>query len=272
MIQDINPNVFNNEYKNVTPQKGDVCFVFSDNKIVAKIENEELILPKTEEVEGNKIYLFQIDDKPYFLAENEDVPAGFEAYGMMQTRPCINRAEVFAAATAYHLYVWYRDSRFCGHCGEKNVHHGEERAMQCPKCGTLKYPVISPAVIVALTEGERLMMTKYAGRGYKRYALIAGFTEIGETAEETVKREVMEEVGLKVKNIRYYKTQPWGFASNLLIGYFCELDGDDTVNRDEKELAVAKWMHRDEMDCIEDDGLSLTREMMRVFKNNEQVY
>lgn len=62
-------------------------------------------------------------------------------------------------------------------------------------------------------------MTKYAGREYKRYALIAGFTEIGETAEETVHREVMEEVGLKVKNIRYYKSQPWGFDSNLLMGF-----------------------------------------------------
>jgi NAD+ diphosphatase len=268
MIQDIKPDVFSNEYKAISPKADDVCFVFANNRLMAKTENDNLILPKYSDVTGNAVYLFEINGSNYFLAENEAEIEGFRPLLMNETRPCKNRSEVFAAATAYHLYVWYRDSRFCGHCGEKNGYHTKERAMACPKCGTLKYPSIAPAVIVALTDGDRIMMTKYADRDYKRYALVAGFIEIGETAEETVRREVMEEVGLKVKNIRYYKTQPWGFASNLLLGYFCELDGDDTVNRDENELSVAKWMHRDEMDKIEDDGLSLTREMMRVFKEN----
>ena len=87
--------------------------------------------------------------------------------------------------------------------------------LQCPVCNNMVFPKIAPAVIIGLTNNDQIMMTKYAGREYKRYALIAGFTEIGETAEETVHREVMEEVGLKVKNIRYYKSQPWGFDSNL---------------------------------------------------------
>ncbi len=78
---------------------------------------------------------------------------------------------------------------------------------------------------------------------YKRYALIAGFTEIGETAEETVMREVQEEVGLKVKNIHYYKSQPWGFDQNLLLGYFCELDGERDIVLDTGELATAEWVH-----------------------------
>ena len=93
-----------------------------------------------------------------------------------------------------------------------------QRMLQCPCCANMVFPKIAPAVIVGVTHGDKILMTKYAGREYKRYALIAGFTEIGETAEETVKREVMEEVGLTVKNIRYYKSQPWGFDSNLLLG------------------------------------------------------
>ena len=101
------------------------------------------------------------------------------------------------------------------------------------------FPKIAPAVIVGVTHGDKILMTKYAGREYKRYALIAGFTEIGETAEETVKREVMEEVGLTVKNIRYYKSQPWGFDSNLLLGYFCELAEEEEIHLDEEELSVA---------------------------------
>ena len=101
-----------------------------------------------------------------------------------------------------------------------------------------------------------------------RYALIAGFAEIGETIEETVAREVMEEVGLKVKNIRYYKSQPWSFSDTLLMGFFAELDGDDRIRLDENELSVAKWCTREEVPA--DDGVSLTREMMRVFKEGRE--
>ena len=111
------------------------------------------------------------------------------------------------------------------------------------------------------------LLTKYApapGRN-ANYALVAGFTEIGETLEETVQREVMEEVGLKVKNIRYYKSQPWSFSSTLLCGFFCEVDGDTDITLDTEELAVGEWFDRDNIP-VEDDGVSLTREMIGVFK------
>ena len=105
----------------------------------------------------------------------------------------------------------------------------------------------------------------YAGRNAKRYALIAGFAEIGETLEETVKREVMEEVGLKVKNIRYYKSQPWGLSGSLLAGFVCDLEGEDTITLDKNELAVAQWFEREEIP-YDDYDVSLTREMMIQFK------
>ena len=104
--------------------------------------------------------------------------------------------------------------------------------MRCACCGNMVYPKIAPAVIVGVIYDNKILMTKYSDREYKKYALIAGFTEIGETAEETVRREVMEEVGLHVKNIRYYKSQPWALSGSLLAGFFCELDGDDTISRD----------------------------------------
>ena len=107
-------------------------------------------------------------------------------------------------------------------------------------------------------------MSKYAGRGYTNYALLAGYTEIGETIEQTVHREVMEEVGLRVKNLRYYKSKPWGVDGNVLMGFYCDLDGEDTIHLDETELALAEWHHRDALP-IQDDGISLTREMIRVF-------
>ena len=136
--------------------------------------------------------------------------------------------------------------------------------MHCTACGQVEYPKICPAVIVGVVHQDKLLLTKYAGRAFKRYALIAGFAEIGETIEETVKREVMEEVGLNVKNLHYYKSQPWSFSDTLLMGFYAELDGEETIRLDENELSVAQWCTREEIP--EDDGISLTREMMRVFK------
>ena len=132
-------------------------------------------------------------------------------------------------------------------------------------CNNMVFPKICPAVIIGVTDGDRILLTKYAGRTYKNYALVAGFTEIGETLEQTVEREVMEEVGLHVKNIRYYKSQPWALSGSLLAGFFCELDGDDTISLQEDELSVGKWAYADDLE-LEDDGISLTREMILKFK------
>ncbi len=175
----------------------------------------------------------------------------------------------FAAYTAYHLFCWYQNSQFCGRCGSRTKPDAAERMMYCESCGNQIYPKIAPAVIVAVTDGDRILLSKYAGRKYTKYALIAGFTEIGETAEETVCREVMEEVGLRVKNIRYYKSQPWGIEGNLLLGYFAELCGDDTIRIDERELSVAEWHDRKDLKDM-DDGFSLTREMMRIFYEGKE--
>ena len=120
-------------------------------------------------------------------------------------------------------------------------------------------------MIVGVRNGEKLLLSKYAGRNHTRYALIAGFAEIGETLEETVKREVMEEVGLKVKNIRYYKSQPWALSGSLLSGFYCDLDGNDQITLDETELAMAEWFERKDIP-YEDYDVSLTREMMLQFK------
>lgn len=144
----------------------------------------------------------------------------------------------------------------------------KERMMLCTSCGQMEYPKICPAVIVAVLDGERILLTKYAGRSYTRYALIAGFAEIGETIEQTVHREVMEEVGLRVKNLRFYKSQPWSFSDTLLMGFYCDLDGEDRITLDQDELAVAEWFNRGQIPAPELD-ISLTSEMMMRFQNGE---
>lgn len=286
MIQDIFPLQLENQYRAGKPEPTNRVMVFRANEILVK-EGDALDFPTYRELaaayeeaargEPEVIYLFAIGKTAYFLCW-EPAPRALEALlsdghaflRMSGTRIRQPKEQVFAAATAWHLAVWYRDNRYCGRCGTTLIHSGELRMLSCPSCSNMVFPKIAPAVIVAVTDKERILMTKYAGREYKRYALIAGFTEIGETAEETVRREVFEEVGLRVKNIRYYKSQPWGYDANLLLGYFCELDGDDMITLDEGELAVAEWVHyRD----IEDDeeGLSLTREMMTVFRDSKKT-
>ena len=122
---------------------------------------------------------------------------------------------------------------------------------------------------MAVTKGDALLVTRYRN-GYNHNALVAGFTEIGETLEQTVAREVMEETGLKVKNIRYYKSQPWGIAQDILVGFFCEAEGDDKIRMDENELKYAEWVPRDEI-TLQPDSISLTNDMMKVFKEGKDI-
>ena len=114
---------------------------------------------------------------------------------------------------------------------------------------------------------SKILITKYRS-GYAHNALVAGFTEIGETLEQTVMREVMEETGVKVKNIRYYKSQPWGMASDLLVGFYCDVDGDDTIHMDSSELKYAEWVKREDV-VLQPSDLSLTNEMMKMFMDGK---
>ena len=281
MLQDILPNHLYNEYRQKGVTSESRVFHFRGREVyIARNTENHLRLPSYEELNAYEStyskeklqFLFSVDGEDYFLLKSTEVlpeQKGYAYESVRTLRQLVSKEVCFAVMTAYHLYVWYRDNGFCGRCGKETVHDTKERMLRCPDCGNMIFPKIAPAVIVALVDGERILMTKYADREYKKYALIAGFTEIGETVEETVAREVMEEVGLKVKNVRYYKSQPWGVDSNLLLGFFAELDGDDTIHRDETELAEAEWFYRSEMPA-HDDGISLTREMMGLFERGEE--
>ncbi len=121
------------------------------------------------------------------------------------------------------------------------------------------------AVIIRIIHNDEILFSKYAHTPYKKYALIAGFAEVGESLEDTIKRGVFEEVGLNVKNIKYYDNQPWGFSQSLLIGFFCEVDGEPTIHIDNNELSEAVWMKRKDIP-IQDTHVSLTSKMMEAFR------
>ena len=213
MIQDLDLYIFRNEYNHQQPSVGDTTFIFQERKILIKKQEGQITFPKYEMLQGEKvnyIYLFSVGDEAYYLADTKEVEVleGYSWENISMVRTLQPKYQAFAAITAYHLFNWYRSNRFCGSCGQPMIHSQKERALCCGDCGNTVYPRISPAVIVGITDGNRLLMTRYAGRESKRYGLVAGFCEIGETAEETVAREAMEEVGLKVKNIRYYQSHP----------------------------------------------------------------
>ena len=267
MIQDIYPSRINISYRAHEITDKDHLFVFnSEGKILLGKEDDKIVFPKSAD-KSDAIYLFSIGEEKFFLSTKtvEDPPEGFEYYTVREVRKLFSGKEVFAAFTAYHLWRWYADNVFCGRCSAKLSLDERERALRCPECGNVIYPRINPAVIVGVIKDGKLLITRYR-TGFAHNALVAGFTEIGETLEDTVAREVMEETGVKVKNIRYYKSQPWGMAQDVLVGFFCEADGDGTIQMDEGELKYAEWVKPEDIE-LQPDNLSLTNEMMTVFKN-----
>ena len=279
MIQDIFPSKLNNSYRtDAITKSDDLIIIHSDGKILLKVdENGKTIsFPRLKDfsIDLKPLYFFEIDGENFYYntetnTDTTSLPEGFQFYTMRQIRNeyLYPKHYVFASYTAIHLIDWYEANRFCGKCGTKNEHSKSERALVCPNCGRTRYPRINPAVIVGVKNGDKLLLTKYK-TGFAHNALVAGFTEIGETMEETVEREVMEETGLKVKNIRYYKSQPWGIASDILLGYYCDVDGDDTITMDESELKYAQWVSREDIE-LQPLDYSLTNEMMKMFKEKK---
>lgn len=263
MIQDIGPRCYHNEYTPRPIRDTDVVLVFRGREVLVRVEEDDTLSFPTGKEAAAEQYLFSIDEQAFFLGT--EAVEGYDFRPLFLLRRCSPRHLCFAGMTAWHLYNWYVSHRFCGKCGKPLHRHDTLRALQCD-CGNLVFPVIAPAVIVAVTHGDKLLVSRYAGREFKGLALIAGFCEIGERAEDTVRREVMEEAGLKVKNLRYFDSQPWGFASNLLLGFFAELDGSDEIHFDAEELQTAYWVSREEMEPVTENLLSLTGTMMEAFR------
>lgn len=279
MIQDIAPHKFNNAYRpDAAPRPSDPVFHFRGRDVAVRDAGEELSLPEAAICPegGHFRYLFAIDKTPYFLYESDaDLTLSGDDLQYVSVREArrstrMPRALSFAVYTALQLAQWYRDNRFCGTCGSRTGIGSTERSIVCPACGRTIYPRIVPAVIVGVIRGDELLHTKYVrARGISFYALVAGFTEIGETLEETVAREVMEETGLRVKHIRYFKSQPWGVADDILAGFYCDVDGDGEIRIDTSELSEAVWIKRKDIVGQPDDA-SLTNHMMITFREGKE--
>lgn len=273
MLQDIEPYQFNNEFKEKKPGVDDYIIIFKGEELLmdkssGQIPKVETISKLISDIEDSLIYLFSVDESAFYYSSKTIDETGELGYKNLQTiRETMPKWIAFIAATACHLAQWYDSNRYCGKCAKPLSHSKTERALCCENCGITKYPNIFPAIIVGIIDkdNDKILLTRYADRPYKKLSLVAGFMEIGETLENTIKREVMEEVGLRVKNIKYFKSQPWAFSQSILVGFFAELDGNPEVNIDSKELSEATWFSREEI-SITDTNLSLTNEMIEAYR------
>lgn len=282
MIQNIAPHSLANQYQpKAVPLPDDwVLHVRGQDIAVRRVNGDTFAFPSVGECGYDKqdlTYLFALDDRACWLAPNCGIAEPPEGYEFAHNRTLRKekrgpRELMFVVYTAVHLANWYAKNRYCGACGKPLAHHKSMRALCCPSCGNLVFPRLNPAVIVCVCDPKRnkIVLTRYAtGRYIPIDALVAGFVEIGETMEDCVRREVREELGLRVKNIRYYKSQPWGVASDILCGYWCDVDGDPTIHRDASELGSAIWAGPDEIPG-QPDRLSLTNEMMCLWRDTHQ--
>ncbi|MBQ8996014.1 MAG: NAD(+) diphosphatase [Oscillospiraceae bacterium] len=267
MFQEISPHTFDNHFERQEPKTGDLAVYIQNDRLLAKRKAYNFELPSfTQEMLCEEcVYLFTIDSFRFFLLTHEpEFPEG-EYLSFREIYSLSPSWLSFGALTALRLGMWYQENKYCGKCGHLLSHSTEERMLFCPECGTQIYPRINPAVIVAVRNGEKLLLTKYA-HGYAHYALVAGFTESGETIEETVRREVLEETGSHVKNIRYFSSQPWPHSGSLLFGFYCDLDGDEQLTIQRSELSVAEWIDRSSLPH-QANTKSLTSTMIEAFRS-----
>ena len=273
MFQDIAPHHLSIEYKPDKLKAGDYLICVENNKVLV-IDGEKPALPRYGaepfgrlDDESSLLFLLSVDGISFFLLPN--TYASFEKASWakdMIFRTMEPSWVGFAAVTAFHLAKWYDRHRYCGRCKTPLMRQKAERALECPACKASEYPAISPCIIVGITDKDKILLTRYAVGEYKRHALVAGFVEVGETLEDAVRREAMEEVGLKVRNIRYYKSQPWGFSESILAGFFAEADSREEISIDKTELQEAQWFSREELPRDDTLLFSLTWDMIEAFR------
>ncbi len=276
MIHEITPHCFNNQYRaGQKIEEKDIVLHFIGNTLLFKSGSEEVELPCKKdlpEIEASTevIYLFTLNEIPCFLIRRErKIDRDGFIYKEMNFFRTLKQKEVaWVGLVGYDLMNWYSKNDYCGKCGTKTRHKADERAIECPSCNNLVYPKISPAIIVAIICNNKILLARNSKFPAAWYSLIAGYADVGESLEETVRREVKEEVGLDVKNIRYYKSQPWPLTGSLMVGFVAEGDDSQPISLDTKEIIEAAWFSRGNLPNHPPE-LSIAGEMIGMFDRGE---
>jgi NAD+ diphosphatase len=231
-------------------------FAFSGNELlVYDDEDSPEIIPTQVDFSqfGLKVvrqqYLGTLEGQPCFSVELEtgvSPPPGMSFQNLRQLFNRLDEDLSALAGRAVQIVDWDRNHQFCSRCGARTKALETERVKKCPQCGLLTYPRLSPCIIVLIRRDNELLLARGRRWASGWYSLIAGFVEPGETLEEAVRREVMEEVGIEVKNIQYFGSQPWPFPNSLMTGFTAEYAGGE-LRLEEAEIADAGWFTVDNM-------------------------
>jgi NAD+ diphosphatase len=252
--------------------EGAYLFAFRGFRLLVEEGEEGTAVPfaTTPEALGlvplSRHYLGTLDGRACYaleLAEDAQAPEGMAFRGLRSLYGRLDEDFFWVAGRAVQIVDWDRSHRFCGRCGAETELQAKERARVCPHCDHSYYPRLAPAIIVAVTRGDRLLLARSHRHPAGLYSVLAGFVEPGETLEECVLREVKEEVGIDVTNIRYFGSQPWPFPHSLMIAFTCQYAGGEIV-LGEEEMADAAWFEAGDLPRVP-PPLSISRHLIDWF-------
>jgi NAD+ diphosphatase len=230
-------------------------FAFLGNQLLVHLEPDSVRVPFLSNFsdlgvpQNGANYLGELGGHSCFavdLPEGTAAPQGMAFEGLRKIYGRMDEGLFWLAARAVQIVDWDRTHRFCGRCGVPLKPREAERAKECPKCGLLHFPRLAPAVIVLVERGNQLLMARSRHFAPGVYSVLAGFVEPGETLEEAVEREVFEEAGIKIKDVRYFGSQPWPFPHSLMIGFTAQYAGGE-IRINDGELEDAGWFTVDRL-------------------------
>jgi NAD+ diphosphatase len=247
-------------------------FVFRGYRLLARLENGSAQIPSMENLDElglyplREQYLGVLDGRHCFSAEipeDAELPEGWSVLGLRRLYGLLPEELFLVAGAAVQIVDWDRTHHYCGRCGAETHDRSKERAKECPQCGLVSFPRISPAIIVLIEKGDRLLLARSHRHPEGFFSVLAGFVEPGETLEDAVHREIYEEVNIRVKDIRYFGSQPWPFPHSLMIAFTSTYAGGE-IQLEEEEMAEADWYSADNMPGIP-PKLSIARQLIDWF-------
>ena len=247
---------------------GALAFAFHDAKLLVGGADDAPVIPESSAVEEMGIgvsrhYLGELNGTAcvaVLLADDTPEPDGWRYAGLRSLFFRLPDALLAIAARAFQIVEWDRTHRYCGRCGTPTRDKNGERAKECPACGYVAYPRVTPAMMVLVTRGRELLLARSPRFPPGTFSALAGFVEPGETIEDCIRREVREEVGIEVDDIRYFASQSWAFPHSLMIAYTAEYAGGE-LKPDETEIAEARWFAWNEVPNLP-PSISISRRLI----------
>lgn len=246
----------------IEPKEDDILFIFNENRELYLDENKNLPKSLDDFKPDFCLFIGVYNNKNAFVI---NVETEKEFYPLQEVYE-FNHDLYHIAGKAVLVRDWYISHRFCGRCGVETQLDEKDMMLKCPSCGQVHYPRIAPAIIVAVRNDGKLLMAKHSYHKTHKYALVAGFVEPGESIEEAVHREVLEEIGIKIKNLKYQRSQSWPFPNSLMLAFTAEYDSGD-IKVDGDEILKAKWFKKEEIERYDSD-ISISDWLIQDFIDN----